>query len=174
MLSIERKKFEKFPRIFSSKYRFVLCDQIDFGSYRDIHRHRNGVISMPMLGVNIGMNDFYIDNLPAELIDEIENLTEAFEMWYEASSITGSITGSTMQYAVPMGYLVDFSYDCDLNQLLYIMELRSGKTVHQTLRRVIHRAVNALNKKFPELVVHADMDEENFSLKRGTQTFIEP
>jgi len=70
-----------------------------------------------------------------------------------------------------MGYRVAIDYNCDINQALYLMELRSGKTVHQTLRELIQSWVIQLKEIYPTLDIHADMDKDNFTLKRGNQTF---
>lgn len=164
----DRNKFEKLPRYISEQYRLKYLDFIDFGSYRDLHRHRNGYITMPLLMPDLGFNIFYYDNLTDALKIELGDLLAEFENWYYYITELDDVVA---QYAVPMGYNVPFEYTCDINQTLYILELRSGKTVHQTLREVCHRWAKSFQEEFPCIAIHVDFDEENFTLKRGQQTF---
>ena len=167
-----REKFEKIPRFISDKVRVTLAGDLDFRSYRDIHRHRNGCINMEVLTPNKGFHDFYINELPTSLQIELQELLISYKNWYTASE---KLSEFDKQYCTPMGYQVTIVYTCDLNQMIYIMELRSGKTVHQTLRKLVHSWVNDFNYKASKLgiKIHADMDENNFTLRRGTQTFNE-
>lgn len=170
----DRKKFDKFPKYYSDKIRITMSGELDFGSYRDLHRHRNGCLNMEVLGVSRGFHSFYSNNLPKESQAELRDLLTEYEEWF---LINDDISAVNKQYSTPMGYKVAINYTCDLNQALYIMELRSGKTVHQTLRKLVHQWVRTLAIVIgPEQVqqgVHADMDEDNFTLRRGQQTFSE-
>lgn len=168
----EREKFSKFNRFHAANYRLVMQGLLDFGSYRDIHRHRNGYIGMEVLGINHGFHSFYKDNLPDELQSELTSILLDYEQWYakERSFSTDKNSKYDLQYCTPMGYRVAVDYNCDINQALYILELRSSKTVHQTLRSLVHDWVSLVQDEY-NIQIHADMDKDNFSLKRGTQTF---
>ena len=169
-----RSKFSKINKYSSNKVMVSLYGYLDFGSYRDIHRHRNGSISMEVLGVTHGFHDFYFNELPNSLQNELIDLLEEYTYWYCENK---TISIHDKQYCTPMGFKVFVDYECDLNQALYIFELRSGKTVHQTLRMLIQEWVIAFKEDFEihhdKIMIHADMDKDNFSLKRGTQTFME-
>ena len=165
----ERLKFEKFAKMHSDKIQTTFTAVLDFGSYRDIHRHRNGAITMPLLTTDVGFSKYYADQLPEAIRNKLANLINRFE----DSRVDIPFTKQAYfdwQYAIPMGYLVSFTYRCDLNQLLYILELRSGKTVHQTLRHCVQSLAKMLSSLFTNLKLHVDYDEDNFTLKRGTQT----
>ncbi len=41
--------------------------QIDFGSFRDLQRHRHGVCRMPLLTTRFGFHSWYLDQLPSDL-----------------------------------------------------------------------------------------------------------
>lgn len=168
----ERLKFEKFAKMQSDKIRFSFKTLLDFGSYRDMHRHRNGAISMPLLTTDVGFSKYYADQLPESIRDKLASLINRFEDMKAAIPFTQRVY-IDWQYAIPMGYLVSFTYQCDLNQLLYILELRSGKTVHQTLRGCAQTLAKMLVSQFEGLKLHVDYDEDNFTLKRGTQTVSE-
>ncbi len=166
-----REKFSKLNKYISSHFRAKVVGELDFGSYRDLHRHRNGTIAMEPLTIDRGFHDFYLDNLTVELKNELSNLLSEYQYWYTLAVKTNQDI-CYAQYCTPMGYKVGIDYSCDINQILYIMELRSGKTVHQTLRKLIQEWVLLLQKEMPSLQIHADMDKDNFTLKRGEQTFI--
>lgn len=170
-VAIDRKKYEKFPDFISKQFSTSYVDMIDFGSYRDLHRHRNGKINMPVLTPTFGYHSYYIENLPDSLQHELKVLNDAYISWY-AGALHLDLQKSryNLQYSVPMGFQLPFMYICDLNQLLYIFELRSQKTVHQTLRQVVHRWARQFWTFLPCVQLHVDWDEDNFSLKRGTQT----
>lgn len=161
----KRKKFDKYPTWFTNQ--ITLFGRLDFGSYRDLHRHRNGIITMPTLTPFNGFNKFYLDNLPKEIVEELLLLSKEY-----VTHCLQNENGIRNQYSTPMGYNVDFTYTCGINQLNYILELRTGKTVHQSLRKLCHEWIKILIEKTNNnFTIHADMDEDNFSLKRGAQTF---
>jgi hypothetical protein len=60
-----------------------------------------------------------------------------------------------------------------LPALLYVLELRSGKHVHPSLRRVIHSMVKKFQHEYPDVALHVDMDPDDWSVRRGEQTITE-
>lgn len=169
-----RKKWDMLPKNVSIQQRFRLGGKLDFGAFRDLHRHRNGDCLMPLLTTELGIHPWYLVELGKELgqrlvaiVNKIAALEKNFNpIEYNAQRIL-------LQYAVPMGCRVPIHYDCGLNQLMYLLELRSGKTVHQTLRHYMHDAYRVLEERRPVIAkgIFPDMDEDNFTLKRGEQTF---
>jgi thymidylate synthase ThyX len=169
----KRQKFSKFSRPLANSYRMNLLGLLDFGSYRDIHRHRNGYIYMEPLSACHGFHEFYMSNLTAELQLELADLLAEYTDYRSNKTVSPSYMPSDyyeLQYSTPMGYKVGVNYNCDINQALYLLELRSGKTVHQTLRHLVQDWVPLVQQHYG-VEIHADLDKENFSLKRGTQTF---
>jgi len=163
-----RLPYQKLPKL---GFKFNYTDLIDFGSYRDLHRHRNGDINMPILNPAHGFNSYYLTSLPPEIHQEAFDLLDEFETWYDLT--VNDVDWLQLQYMVPMGYNVKFEYFCDLNQLLYILELRSQKTVHQTLREVVLRWYKELKGMHPSINIGVDQSVDNFTLKRGMQTVSE-
>ncbi len=166
-----RKKYEQYPNRLSKSFVITFTKEIDFGSYRDLHRHRNGMITMPVLTPHFGFENFYIDSLPLSLKDEAWTLLAKVKEFCNL----GDLSKYDLQYSVPIGFKVPFTYQCDLNQVIYILELRTQKTVHQTLRKLCHSWYESLmsSPETGKLSIYVDLDEDNFSLKRGTQTFSE-
>jgi succinate dehydrogenase flavin-adding protein (antitoxin of CptAB toxin-antitoxin module)/thymidylate synthase ThyX len=175
----ERKKYETFPRFLSDAIRFRTTSQMDFRSYRDVHRHRKGNRPLPLLVMENFIHEYYLDNLSDELREQFISLftkqyTEFKDWWCdEKDPRQRNFIKLLQQYAIPMGAEVPYYYECDLNQLIYMLELRTDKTVHQTVR-IEEMAVHAQFRTiFPGVLVHVDLDPNNFTLKRGTQTFAE-
>lgn len=170
---LQREKWDMVPRDVSENFRFRLGGKMDFGAFRDLHRHRNGIVLMPLLTPELGFHPWYLKEWPVEvaaeavaLLSSLENLIPAiFNMEVQ------------LQYAVPMGARVRVQYDCGLNQAAYLLELRSGKTVHQTLRQWTHDVYADMSSynRYGQLAakIYPDLDKDNFTLKRGTQTFAE-
>jgi len=145
---------------------------IDFGSFRDFQRHRSVHISMPLVKGDIGFADWYIEQFPksfqSEIISLITDQFIAIENLKESS-----ISKEELQYFYPLGTEVKIFCVADLPSLVYILELRTQKTVHPTLRYQMQDIANQIQKKFPHIPMYIDYDQEDFTLKRASQTIIE-
>lgn len=142
---------------------------LDFGSFRDIQRHRNGVCRMPLLTTKYGFNKWYLEQLPKDLRVKAEKLIK------EQKEAIAKLKTSpeNLQYYVGMGFNVACKVTYALPATVYVAELRSGKMVHPTLRRIAHLMVASLRKMFPILVVHADINADDWDVRRGLQTIKE-
>jgi thymidylate synthase ThyX len=143
------------------------CDYlIDFGSSRDLQRHRNGVFRMPLATTKFGFHQWYLDQLPAVLKTEAEKLiaqqTERIEKL--------SCDDETKQYFVSLGYLVSCRMYFSLPGLLYMIELRSDTTVHPTIRPIMAKIDHELSQRFPKLALHTNLNESDWDIRRGKQT----
>jgi thymidylate synthase ThyX len=136
---------------------------LDFGSYRDLQRHRNGVLNMPEL-TPYHFSEWYLNQYSEDVQAALQTIL------HDLCALPAT---PHRQYAVPMGALVPCRYTCGLPQMLYLAELRSGPTVHPTLRTVAHAAVEHLKRLFPGISLHADTSPAEFSVKRGKQTIVE-
>jgi thymidylate synthase ThyX len=138
---------------------------LDFGSFRDIQRHRNGVCRMPLLTTDFGFNEWYLSELPKELREKAEKLISN-----QVKAIkTLKASKEEIQYYIAMGFNVTCKVSYGLPATIYTMELRSGKLVHPTLRKIAHEMHAALKKMFPTLVLHADLDQDDWDVRRGAQ-----
>ncbi|MFA6476497.1 MAG: FAD-dependent thymidylate synthase [Candidatus Paceibacterota bacterium] len=138
---------------------------LDFGSFRDIQRHRNGTCRMPLLTTQFGFNQWYLDQLP-ETIKK-----EALKLIKEQGQAIKKLKGSSeeKQYYVAMGFNVACRTTYGLPAAVYVSELRSGVMVHPTLRQVAHKMAKALSKLFPSLVVYPDLGKDDWDIRRGLQ-----
>lgn len=142
---------------------------LDYGSFRDLQRHRNGVCRMPILTTNYGFHPWYLEQLPEGMRQQ------AVELISRQSSLIEALQCDEIQkqYFIPMGFRVPCHVTYGLPAALYVIELRSGTTVHSTLRQVAHKMKDALLKKLPEVVVHVDLDKDEWDISRGKQDIVE-
>lgn len=143
------------------QFRFLL----DYGSFRDIQRHRNGVCRMPLLTTRNGFNQWYLDQLPSDLKTVAERLIEEQKADIEKLNADEM----TKQYYISLGFNVDCQVTYGLPATVYVAELRSSRYVHPTLRKVAHRMVRELGEKFPKLKLNADLEADDWDVRRGLQ-----
>lgn len=138
---------------------------LDFGSFRDIHRHRNGVCQMPLLNTKFGFQKWYLGELPLDMQKEaavlIKNQIAAIKKLKAPKEI--------LQYYVAMGFNVNCKVTYGLPATIYTLELRSGRLVHPTLRVVAHKMDKAIRKFFPGIMLHTDLEKSDFDVRRGNQ-----
>ena len=143
---------------------------LDFGSFRDIQRHRHGVCRMPLLTTKFGFNEWYLEQLPADLKKEaiklIKEQTSAVKKLKKASK-------EDLQYYLAMGFNVPCKVSYGLPAVLYVTELRSGNMVHPTLRKVAHKMADKIMKMLPDVTIHVDRSLDSWDVRRGLQTIQE-
>ena len=141
---------------------------LDFGSFRDLQRHRNGVCRMPLLTQRFGFNGWYLAQLPEEIRFKAETLLT--EQKQRIDNLGADET--VKQYYIPLGYNVACKVTYGLPATVYVLELRSGKAVHPTLRKIAHQMNNALKAQFPFLTLHADLEKDEWDVRRGLQDIV--
>lgn len=149
----------EFERCGSFEFSFPL----DFGSYRDLQRHRNMVLDLPLLAP-VRFHDWYPRRLPEDIAERAQQLLEV------TAKRCADVDAYSTQYATPMGALVSCELRCSLPQAVYLAELRSGPTVHQTLRWVAQWIGEVLRHEIPGIKLYVNEDEETLDPRRGTQT----
>lgn len=170
----KRPKGVKIIRPLANLSRYKIQCVLDFGSFRDLQRHRNGYCRMPLLTPMLGFNQWYINQLPSDVSnaaccllneqrDAVNDLIRRFDLFKD---------NEVIQYYLPIGYNVYCELDYDLAQMVYVAELRSGKTVHPTLRPVAQAMINQLRHDYPFMALYGDTNESEFSYKRGRQDIV--
>jgi hypothetical protein len=76
------------------------------------------------------------------------------------------------QYYIAMGYTVACELTASLPAAIYIAELRSGQTVHPTLRVVAQQMGEAIKDLVPGIAMHCDMSPDAWDIKRGKQDIV--
>ncbi|MCK4635681.1 MAG: FAD-dependent thymidylate synthase [Candidatus Moranbacteria bacterium] len=148
-------------------YEFLL----DFGSYRDLQRHRAVVQRMPLLTLKHGFHDWYLTELPNDIRKKAEKLIEKQSGKIENLKTTKEIK----QYYVAMGYRVPCRIVGDLKALVYLVELRSTRFVHPTLVEEALKMIESLKELFEKdgLILHIDETPHQFDIGRGEHNIVE-
>jgi len=148
------------------QYEFLL----DFGSFRDLQRHRAIVQRMPLLTRGHGFSDWYLDALPQEL----KTKTQEFIKTQEEAIAKLEANDEIKQYYTAMGYNVPCRVAGDLKALIYLVELRSTRFVHPTLVRQILKMIASLKEIFADigLVIHTDDEPNRFDIRRGEHDIV--
>jgi len=146
------------------EFKFML----DFGSYRDLQRHRSCVQEMPLITMRYGFHDWYLKQLDDVLVERVCEV--AGEQQEKIADL--NISDEEKQYYIPMGYSNPTKITCTLPSAVYIAELRSGTTVHPTVRVVAQKMGEALLDIVPGIAMHHDMSEGVWDLKRGAQDIV--
>ena len=147
-----------------SFYRFDIV--LDFGSFRDMQRHRMLTIEWQRLGTSLGYN----------IPDGIREIG-ATEIWDEAMSRAGEVHSSlnqtlgahVAQYAVPFGYKIRFVMQMNARQAFHVLELRSSRQGHSDYRRVCQDMHRLIRDKAGHSALAASMefvDHEHYQLSR--------
>lgn len=143
---------------------------LDFGSFRDIQRHRAVTQRMPLLTGDIGFHPWYLDELTEDLRNEAHALIA--EETDRAKALTENVC--VRQYYLPMGFLISNYLAGDLPALVYLIEQRATSLVHPTLAIRAREMATLLQDTFSDvnLTLHVDPNPGRFNVKRGTHDIV--
>ena len=143
---------------------------LDFGSFRDIQRHRAVTQRMPLLTADIGFNEWYLDQLTPDLRTEAEDLIA--RQAEAVASLTNDV--AVRQYYLPMGYNISNHLSGDLPALAYLVEIRATSLVHPTLAMRAGEMATLLTEHYAKcgLTLHLDPDPGRFNVKRGEHDIV--
>jgi thymidylate synthase ThyX len=149
------------------QFKFLL----DFGSFRDIQRHRAVIQRMPLVVMNHAFAKWYLEELP----DKLRSEAERFIAKQESLINKLKCSPEERQYYIAMGYRLPNRITGSLPALVYLAELRATRFVHPTLRKRAIEIAQTLKKEFAKegLVIHLDSDPDRFDVKRGEHDIIE-
>jgi thymidylate synthase ThyX len=144
---------------------------LDYGSFRDLQRHRSLIQRMPLLTDKRGFEEWYLDQMPESLKQE----AVIFLARYSNGLGKLGLPPLLQQYYVPMGYRVANRITGDLPAHTFVVELRTGITVHPTLRMVEQNIGMLMLERLRDtgFKLHIDASPDAFNIKRGTQDIIE-
>ncbi len=141
---------------------------IDFGSYRDIQRQRSVIMPQPLLTTKLGFHPWYLNNFPKAFRSKLES--EIKKLVVEINALKCSDTDR--QYYIGMGFQVSLEMTATIPSLVYVAELRSGTTVHASLRPIAQEFGKILKKEIPGIKIYTDESPDEFSAKRGVQDIV--
>jgi len=141
--------------------------QLDYGSYRDIQRHRAINQRMPLLTTDLGFNQWYVENLPEEVQEKIS----AHLGFVENEINEMNIARELQQYFIPIGYNTSNRFTGDLPATIYMVEIRDSRFVHPTLQKVAHKIGEQITENLG-IRLNLDPEPNRFDIKRGEQDII--
>ncbi len=141
--------------------------KLDFGSFRDIQRHRAVTQRMPLVTDSHGFGSWYLNEMTPKM------RAEAKELLREQKKRTKDLNTEpeTRQYYIPMGYELPNRLTGNLHALIYLVELRSTRFVHPTLRKVARKMASEINKRHG-IKIHLDQNSDRFDTRRGEQDIV--
>ncbi len=142
---------------------------LDFGSYRDLQRHRNGVCRMPLLTTKHGFQEWYLKALSSDLRKKAKDLM----IKQEKAISTLKASEVEKQYYIAMGYNVFVRMTYALPAFIYVLELRSSCHVHPTLRFAVRDLAELFQEMYPKIPLYIDQNDDQWSIIRGHQTIQE-
>lgn len=141
---------------------------LDFGSFRDVQRHRAVTQRMPLLTSELGFHPWYLEELTPDLRTAAEEFIES------QRTLTHGLTNDVhvRQYYLPMGYRISNLLAGDLAALTYLVELRASSKVHPTLAFQAEAMATLLEETYGELglTIHLGSVAGRFDVNRGKDT----
>jgi thymidylate synthase ThyX len=140
-------------------YRFDI--KCDFGSFRDLQRHRMLTLEWQRLGTKHGYTT-------PDVLSDIGRVPE----WEAAmersgglhSKLTAAFGSDVAQYAVPFGYRIRFVMQMNAREAFHLLELRTARAGHPDYRRVcqeMHRLIGdkAGHRAIADAMKYVDYEE---------------
>lgn len=131
----DRPKYGRLPHDLGHFGQVHFQYSLDFGGYRDVNRHRKGNISRSLMypgSLNMWYRHQFADaGVYAEVNGVLNEVSTASK-----ELLAMGIPMEDVEYMLPMGSTVDVQSSYPLDNAVYVAELRSGATVHPTVRRV--------------------------------------
>ena len=143
---------------------------LDFGSFRDLQRHRAIIQRMPLITTEMGFENWYLNELPPELLPK----AQVFLKEQENKLAKLNISKEEKQYYIAMGYKITNRLTGNLPALVYLAELRATRFVHPTLRKRAKMIASTLSELFDKagLIIHLDKEMDRFDIKRGEHDIV--
>lgn len=110
---------------------FEISGPLDFGSFRDLQRHRHGMNRIPLIRAESQLHPWYVrqfDKIDPSIMEEMNSIRQ------KLSNLRLGVSATDVQYFMPMATKVSTHMVWNLGQLRYVMDLRTKTSVHPTLR----------------------------------------
>ena len=114
-------------------YRFDVLS--DFGSFRDLQRHRMMTIDWQKLTPTHGYaSPPEIDDIGGAVSDRWHEAMDEMSALYQG--IQSELGDDVAQYVVPFGYRIRYNIQMNARQAFHMLELRTGESGHTDYRRI--------------------------------------
>lgn len=148
---------------------YMIAGTLDFGSWRDLQRHRPGKQQVPLVVASNGFHNYYADILKKvdpELFSQVlDNLDTLVVLESKGYSLV------YLQYGCPMGTMVATHNFWSFNQVKYVLELRSKTSVHPTLRSWCHDLYTYLSPAMAQSI-NLNTAPDYYASNRGAQDIV--
>lgn len=150
---------KKINELGTMQFEFLL----DFGSFRDLQRHRSIIQQMPLLSLDFGFNKWYLNEL--NFFSEVPNFLESQKKSIQQLNADDKMS----QYYIAMGYNCPCRITGGLSSLVYTTELRTTRFVHPSLFEQMLKIAEILKTRFGRhgLVLHLDSEPTRFDVRRA-------
>jgi thymidylate synthase ThyX len=178
--NIDRDKLKNFDELFKKRPvktglpKFIgqigtldIQYQLDYGSFRDIQRHRAINQRLPLLTTELGFNRWYIDNFPESIHEKLPEYLKKIERSIDDLQLPHELR----QYFIPLGYNISNRFTGDLPATIYMVEIRDSRFVHPTLQKVAHNIGQQITRELG-IKLNVDPEPNRFDVKRGEQDII--
>lgn len=184
-----RNRGERVPPRLANLQRLTIEGAIDYGSFRDLNRHRVGYKEVFPPNPSSRFHPWYLDMArdflePTWMLEYqsfVERIDDALRDLHDVPGFDYYNSREHMRaYAAPLGILVPVNYQMDVGQYTYLAELRTKPEVHPTLREFTLDAHSAAIKfsseswiPFPIYVNYTpDPGSDGYVIVRGSQTIL--
>jgi thymidylate synthase ThyX len=142
---METRANQAVPSIFKIP-RITYQITMDYGSYRDLQRHRRCEQYTEPLTPFLGYD------VPDDIVGS--DLEASYRRVMDGASLYDGVVDPEMyQYVVPMGYLHRSVFAMDLREVYYITELRTKPQGHISYRRIAYDMYRKACEVYPELMI---------------------
>ena len=177
----DRPRCAPLPGSVAQSARVHMNYTLDFGSYRDLQRHRRCDHDLAYVQTTSPCHPWYVGHLNEPLRRRHEAILREVALIYRDRRVSHGVG----EYHLTLADKLEFQYVCvlgqqvmgemsmDLGEAAYIAELRSSKTVHPTLRPLAISLGEYLETEFGLAVDIDRSPDAGVVYRRGTQTIVE-
>ncbi len=122
----------------STTYTFDVVS--DYGSFRDLQRHRMLTIEWQRLHPHLG----YVVPEAIRELGHGESWTAAMEEASEAFEVLSSVSEHAASYVLPMAFRLRYRMQLNAREAVYMIELRTSPQAHPEYRAVCERMAEAI------------------------------
>lgn len=145
-----RGKFDELPVEFKQG-QLVFEIVLDFGAFRDLQRHRVGTQIIHGFAPHDGWST-------PDVIDEKYLRNDYNKLMSDYVAYAKSSDCAFVDYCMTMAHMVRYLYICDIRQLFYMIELRTGPSGHWSYRHVCQKMAKDFLELFPEFKPYLRVD----------------
>jgi len=174
-----RNRFFEIPRIFDRFGSLSALFDLDFGSFRDIQRHRPCYLPIPLVENVTSLHSWYLEQMEGLLSGVVygEFRARCGELLQEIPEQKRFDDEDLVRqmYLSPLGASSVSPLVASLKGWVYISEIRTTKHVHPTLREVAILMFRFIERLHPDLArgMFCDLSDDEMSIRRGDQDIFE-